>query len=81
MQCLQAVHAASRSYENAPKKALGYFIENLLLASERTSRDLMINMCSFADSIDPLASAECYKSAPNSLNHGQAVFMLLVSAD
>jgi hypothetical protein len=77
VQCLQAVHSASRSYENAPKKALGYFIENLLLASERTSRELMISLCSFAESVDPLASAECYKSVPNSLNHGMVNFSLV----
>ena len=73
VQCLQAVHSASRSYENAPKKALGYFMENLSLASERTSRELMISLCSFAESVAPPASAECYKSVPNSLNHGMVI--------
>ncbi len=70
VQCLQAVQTASKSYENAPKRALGYFLETVLQPADRTSRELMINLCSFGESVDPLASAECYKSAPNSLNHG-----------
>ena len=31
-------------------------------------------MCSFSGSQDPIASAQCFKSAPNSLDHGMSVF-------
>ena len=70
VRCLQAVEAASKAFKQAPKKALGYFLENLWDARDRKSRELLIHMCSFGSSHAPLASAECFKSAPNSLDHG-----------
>jgi hypothetical protein len=72
IKCLQAVHTYSKNFQNAPKRALGYFQENLQLDSEWTSRALLVSMCSFSDSQDPLAAAECYKSVPTSLQHGKS---------
>lgn len=79
IKCLQAVHTYSKNFQNAPKRALGYFQENLQLDSEWTSRALLVSMCSFSDSQDPLAAAECYKSVPTSLQHGTLVSVALVS--
>lgn len=73
IQCLQAVHTYSKNFQNAPKRALGYFQENLQLDTEWTSRALLVSLCSFSDSQDPLAAAECYKSVPTSLHHDDAV--------
>lgn len=75
IKCLQAVQSASKAFADAPKKALGYFQENIQLDSDWTSRGLMISLCSFSDSHDPLAAAECFKSVPPSLNHDDAVMM------
>lgn len=72
-RCLQAVHSHSRNFHDAPKRALGYFQENLQLDSEWTSRALLVSLCSFSDSQDPIAAAECYRSVPTSLQHDHAV--------
>ena len=71
MKCLQAVETVFRQYNNAPKKALGYFLENLWNKGERASRELLVHMCSFSGSQSPLAAAECFKSAPKQLEHGE----------
>ncbi len=71
IKCLQAVQSISRNFANAPKKALGYFQENIQLDSDWTSRGLLISLCSFSDSKNPLAAAECFKSVPPSLHHGE----------
>lgn len=73
IKCLQVVQTESRNFLNAPKKALGYFQENIQLDSDWTSRGLLIGMCSFADSQHPLAAAECLKTVPRSLNHGKCL--------
>lgn len=73
--CLNVVHSNSRNFQKAPKKALGYFQENIIEDSDWTSRELLISLCSFSDSQSPLAAAECYKSVPAALDHDDAVRM------
>ena len=75
IQCLQVVQSHSRNFMNAPKKALGYFQGNLQSDDEWTSRGLLISLCSFSDSQHPLASAECFRSSPTSLNHDDVARM------
>ena len=70
VRCLQAIESQSKLFQNGPKKGLGYFLDNLWDTSDRKSRGLLINMCSYGSSQAPLASAECFKSIPKSLNHG-----------
>jgi hypothetical protein len=41
-----------------------------LLRRDRKSRALLVHLCSFGGSQDPIASATCFQSAPNSLDHG-----------
>ena len=43
---------------------------------DRKSREYLIHMCSFSNSQDPHASAECFKSAPNSLEHGMCIVLM-----
>jgi hypothetical protein len=71
IQCLSVVQSASRNFQNAPKKSLGYFQANLQNDNEWVSRSLLISMCSFSESQQPLASAECLRSSPVSLDHGK----------
>eukprot|EP01038_Epipyxis_sp_PR26KG_P011455 gene11455-15346_t len=77
LKCLQAVQStiSTKLFKNTPKKVLGYFMENLLVDAERKSRELIVGMCGFSWSQDPLAAAECYKSSPNTLNHDDVVRM------
>ena len=74
-RCLQVAEQASRSFAQAPRRALGQFLDSLLQPSERRSRDLLIGMCAFTVSQAPVASAECLRSAPSSLPHDEAVRM------
>lgn len=74
-KCLQVAEQASRSFAQAPRRALGQFLDSLLQPSERRSRDLLIGMCAFTVSQAPVASAECLRSAPSSLPHDEAVRM------
>lgn len=69
--CISVAQSTVSTFPDAPKKVLGYFIDNLVRPTERTSRALLLGMCSFGLSQNPLASAECYKSAPHSLLHGK----------
>jgi hypothetical protein len=41
-----------------------------MLHRDRKSRALLVHLCSFGGSQDPIASATCFQSAPNSLDHG-----------
>jgi hypothetical protein len=41
-----------------------------MLRRDRKSRALLVHLCSFGGSQDPIASATCFQSAPNSLDHG-----------
>lgn len=75
VRCLTAVEAASKQFRNAPKKALGYFLDSLWDARDRKSRELLLHMCSFSGSQDPIASAECFRAAPNALEHDDAARM------
>mmetsp|Transcript_19725 Transcript_19725/g.32966 ORF Transcript_19725/g.32966 Transcript_19725/m.32966 type:complete len:1119 (+) Transcript_19725:127-3483(+) len=75
VKCLSAVESASKRFRHAPKKGLGYFRDDLWDARDQQSRALLIAMCSFSFSQTPLASAECFKSAPNSLAHDDAARM------
>lgn len=45
--------------------------------SDRLSRELLVNMCSFGASHAPLASAECLKSAPKTIDHGNDLYALM----
>lgn len=74
-RCLQAVQTLSSRFSQAPKRALGYFIENIVSERERRSRQLLLQLCSFSDSQDPLAAAECFKSVPTSIEHDEAAMM------
>jgi hypothetical protein len=78
IQCLQVIQSNSRNYQNAPKKSLGYFQENLQQEKEWTSRGLLISLCSFSDSQQPLASAECFRSSPHSLDHGRSFYLCVL---
>lgn len=47
---------------------------------DRKSRALLVHLCSFGGSQDPIASATCFQSAPNSLDHGKLFVRLSGSA-
>eukprot|EP01036_Dinobryon_divergens_P029658 gene29658-38784_t len=73
--CLSAVQPWSKQLKGAPKKGLGYFYDNLGLQSERTSRQLLINLCSFGYSQSPAAAGECFKSSPSNQQHDDVARM------
>ena len=73
--CLSAVQPWSKQLKGAPKKGLGYFYDNLGLQSERTSRQLLINLCSFGSSQSPAAAGECFKSSPSNQQHDDVARM------
>ena len=73
--CLNAVQPWSKQLKGAPKKGLGYFYDNLGLQSERTSRQLLINLCSFGYSQSPAAAGECFKSSPSNQQHDDVARM------
>eukprot|EP01031_Cornospumella_fuschlensis_P025127 gene25127-30344_t len=74
-RCLQAVQPLSPRFAQSPKKGLGYGLEIVTNARDRASRGLLVQLCSFSDSMDPTASAECFKSVPASIPHDQAALM------
>eukprot|EP01039_Chlorochromonas_danica_P001395 gene1395-1516_t len=74
-KCLQMVQSLSPRFAQAPKKALGYFIENLQHEKDRASRQVLLQLCSFSDSQDPIAAAECFKSVPSMIEHDEAAMM------
>lgn len=73
VKCVQAIESPSKLFHNSPIKGLGQFLSATKpKESDRFSRELLVNMCSFSASSWPLASAECLKSAPKSLLHDDA---------
>ena len=54
LKCLQLVEGPSHHFKNAPAKGLGYSLESLGTRSDRISRELLVNMCSFEFSQAPI---------------------------
>ena len=54
LKCLQLVEGPSHHFKNAPTKGLGYSLESLSSRSDRISRELLVNMCSFEFSQAPI---------------------------
>jgi hypothetical protein len=67
IKCLQSIEGPAKNFHKAPKKVLGYFLENIADREAQHARSMAINMCSFSSSSNPLASAQCLVKAPVSL--------------
>ncbi len=74
-QCLQSLQSLSPRYAGAPKRALGYFVENIQSASDLRSRALLLQLCAVSDTQDPLAAADCFRAVPLTVEHDQAALM------
>lgn len=53
LKCLQLVEGPSHHFKNAPTKGLGYNLDSIKSRSDRISRELLLNMCSFEFSQAP----------------------------
>jgi hypothetical protein len=75
LRCVEAISNSqmAKRLTNSPRKCLGYFLGNLMQDAEKKSRYHLLTMCSFAGSDNPLAAAECFRTAPTVLDHDTAV--------
>ena len=73
VKCLKSIEGPSHLLKDAPKRSIGSFSVHIRSPEEIASREILIHMCSFDGSKQPLAAAECLKSAPTALSHDNVV--------
>lgn len=54
LKCLQTVEGPAHHFKRAPAKGLGYFLSDAASKADKTSRELLVALCSFTSSSSPL---------------------------
>ena len=75
MSMCQAADAVSKTLSQAPTQALGVSAVAVTNARDLASRDLLVKLCAFQSSSNPLESGNCLRSVPSTLTHDDAVAM------